>query len=382
MINFPSPSCRPRTPARARFRDGLLFDGAENDGNSSMDIAEWLRGLNLSRYEAAFRDNEIDWDVLPDLTDFDLERLGVPMGHRKRLLRAIAKLGAAPVEAPPPSRATPRPWVARGERRQLTLMFCDLVGSTALAARLDPEDMAELIHEFQGAVSTAIAKFDGLVAKWLGDGALIYFGYPRAHEDDAERAVRAGLALAPAVRVLRNAYAMPLEIRVGIATGLVVVGELTGEGEARERGVVGETPNLAARLQGVAEPGQVVVSESTRRLLGGTFELEALAPQAIRGLPSRGAGKSGARRDPSRSLTTPPLELSLRQRSRPRDSLLQDLDSLGLGPLRRSRASGRAGAGRGGRTSTCADRRFLQILLLRRPPLRLRRLRGLRKALR
>ena len=251
-----------------------------------MDIAEWLRGLNLSRYEAAFRDNEIDWDVLPDLTDFDLERLGVPMGHRKRLLRAIAKLGAAPVEAPPPSPATPRPWVARGERRQLTLMFCDLVGSTALAARLDPEDMAELIHEFQGAVSTAIAKFDGLVAKWLGDGALIYFGYPRAHEDDAERAVRAGLALAPAVRVLRNAYAMPLEIRVGIATGLVVVGELTGEGEARERGVVGETPNLAARLQGVAEPGQVVVSESTRRLLGGTFELEALGPQAIRGLPS------------------------------------------------------------------------------------------------
>jgi len=250
-----------------------------------MDIAEWLRGLNLSRYEAAFRDNEIDWDVLPDLTDFDLERLGVPMGHRKRLLRAIAKLGAAPVEAPPPSPATPRPWVAAGERRQLTLMFCDLVGSTALAARLDPEDMAELIHEFQGAVSTAIAKFDGLVAKWLGDGALIYFGYPRAHEDDAERAVRAGLALAPAVRVLRDAYAMALEIRVGIATGLVVVHELVGEGEARERGVVGETPNLAARLQGVAEPGQVVVSESTRRLLGGTFELEALGPQAIRGLP-------------------------------------------------------------------------------------------------
>jgi hypothetical protein len=215
MINFPSPSCRPRTPARARLRDGLLFDGAPdaaNDGNSSMDIAEWLRGLNLSRYEAAFRDNEIDWDVLPDLTDFDLERLGVPLGHRKRLLRAIAKLGAALVEAPPPSPATPRPWVARGERRQLTLMFCDLVGSTALAARLDLEDMAELIHEFQGAVSTAIAKFDGLVAKWLGDGALIYFGYPRAHEDDPERAVRAGLALAPAARLLSNAYGTPLEI--------------------------------------------------------------------------------------------------------------------------------------------------------------------------
>src|SRR5271170_2313571 len=160
MINFPSPSCRPRTPARARSRDGLLFDGAPdaaNDGNSSMDIAEWLRGLNLSRYEAAFRDNEIDWDVLPDLTDFDLERLGVLMGHRKRLLRAIVKLSAAPIGAPPPSPATPRPLVAGGERRQLTLMFCDLVGSTALAVRLDPEDMAELIHDFQGVVSTAIA---------------------------------------------------------------------------------------------------------------------------------------------------------------------------------------------------------------------------------
>ena len=250
-----------------------------------MEVADWLRGLNLSQYEAVFRDNEIDWEVLPDLTDFDLEKLGVPMGHRKKMLRAIAKL-VAPPGGPPPFIATPRAVAGAGERRQLTLMFCDLVGSTALAARLDAEDFVELIRDFQGAVSEATAKFDGLVAKWMGDGALIYFGYPHAHEDDAERAVRAGLALAPAVRRLREANAMALEVRVGIATGLVVVGELTGEGEARERGVVGETPNLAARLQALALPGNVIVSESTRRLLGGTFELEALGPQTIRGLPA------------------------------------------------------------------------------------------------
>jgi class 3 adenylate cyclase/tetratricopeptide (TPR) repeat protein len=250
-----------------------------------MEVADWLRGLNLSQYEAVFRENEIDWEVLPDLTDFDLEKLGVPMGHRKKMLRAIAKLAAGAPEGPPPSPVTPRSFPDAGERRQLTVMFCDLVGSTALAARLDPEDMAELIRDFQGAVSASVAKFDGLVGKWMGDGALVYFGYPRAHEDDPERAVRAGLVLAPAVRSLGDAKAVTLDVRVGIATGMVVVGELSGEGEARERGVVGETPNLAARLQVIAAPGSVVVSESTRRLLGGTFELEALGPQTIRGLP-------------------------------------------------------------------------------------------------
>ena len=162
-------------------------------------------------------------------------------------------------------------------------MFCDLVGSTALAARLDPEDMGDLIRAFQGAVSAAVARFDGHVAKWMGDGALVYFGYPRAHEDDAERAARAGLALVEAMRALRRERGVALEVRAGIATGLVVVGELMGEGEARERGVVGETPNLAARLQALAEPGSVVVAGSTRRLLGGAFELKALGPQALKG---------------------------------------------------------------------------------------------------
>ncbi|HLW91565.1 MAG TPA: adenylate/guanylate cyclase domain-containing protein, partial [Roseiarcus sp.] len=167
--------------------------------NSGMDVAEWLRSLSLGKYEAMFRDNEIDLEVLPDLTDADLEKLGVPLGHRKKLLRAIASLAAVD-ERGDASRPTTS---AAGERRQLTVMFCDLVGSTSLAARLDPEDMVDLIRDFQTAVTAAAAKFDGYVAKWLGDGALVYFGYPRAHEDDAARAAHAGLALVPAIRSLR-----------------------------------------------------------------------------------------------------------------------------------------------------------------------------------
>ena len=176
------------------------------------------------------------------------------------------------------------------ERRQLTVMFCDLVGSTALSARLDPEHMGDVIRAFQGAVSAAAARFEGYVAKFMGDGALLYFGYPKAHEDDAERAVRAGLALIPTVReliqnvgALRHDTGVALEVRSGIATGLVVVGELMGEGEARERGVFGETPHLASRLQALAEPGSVAIAETTRRLLGGTFEVEELGPQFLKG---------------------------------------------------------------------------------------------------
>ena len=170
------------------------------------------------------------------------------------------------------------------ERRQLTVMFCDLVGSTALSAQLDPEDMSDLIRGFQGAVAAAVARYDGFVAKFMGDGALeIYFGYPHAHEDDAERATRAGLALVEAVRALRQELGVALEVRAGIASGLVVVGELMGEGEARERGVVGETPNLAARLQALAEPGSVVVAESTRRLLGSLFDYHDLGSIELKG---------------------------------------------------------------------------------------------------
>jgi class 3 adenylate cyclase len=161
-------------------------------------------------------------------------------------------------------------------------MFTDLVGSTALSARLDPEDLRSVIGAYHKCVAETVARFDGFVAKYMGDGVLIYFGYPQAHEDDAERAVRAGLALIEAVGKLR--VQEPVQVRIGVATGLVVVGDLVGSGEAQERGVVGETPNLAARLQGIATPNTVVIAEGTRRLLGNLFELEDLGAKDLKGI--------------------------------------------------------------------------------------------------
>jgi class 3 adenylate cyclase/predicted ATPase len=237
-----------------------------------MDVGTWLNGLGLGQYEAVFRNNEIDADVLTELTDQHLKDLGVSLGHRLKMLRAIREQRAA--ESKPQDAA---------DRRQLTILFCDLVDSTALTAQLDPEDMADLIRAFQRTIAAAIARFDGHVAKWLGDGATVYFGYPRAHEDDAERAARAALALIEAVGELRREHSVELRVRIGISTGLVIVGELIGEGDARERGVVGDTPNLASRLQALAEPDTIVVSESTRRLLGRAFELKALGLQELKG---------------------------------------------------------------------------------------------------
>jgi class 3 adenylate cyclase/tetratricopeptide (TPR) repeat protein len=240
-----------------------------------MDVGTWLRGLGLGQYEAVFRENEIDADVLTELTEQHLEELGVSLGHRLKMLRAIRKLAGETPDAPKPQDAA--------DRRQLTVMFCDLVDSTTLTVQLDPEDMGDLLRAFQRAVATSVTRFDGHVAKWTGDGASVFFGYPRAHEDDAERATRASIALIEAVGELRRQHGVALEVRIGISTGLVVVGELIGEGEARERGVVGDTPNLASRLQNLADPGTVVVSESTRRLLGRTFELKALGPLELKG---------------------------------------------------------------------------------------------------
>ena len=168
------------------------------------------------------------------------------------------------------------------ERRQVTVMFSDLVGSTALSARMDPEDLREVISAYQKCVAETVRRFGGFVAKYMGDGVLVYFGYPQAHEDDAERAVRAGLELIAAVAGLKTRA--PLQTRVGIATGLVVVGDLIGSGEAQERGIVGETPNLAARLQGIAEPNMVVIAENTRRLLGNLFDLQDLGKKDLKGL--------------------------------------------------------------------------------------------------
>jgi class 3 adenylate cyclase/predicted ATPase len=254
-----------------------------------MDIVVWLRSLGLGKYEAAFRENEIDETVLPDLTHETLKELGVKaVGHRLKLLGAIAALDAdrgtkatandavVPSTAPSPSSED------RAERRQVTVMFSDLVGSTALSARMDPEDLREVISAYQKCVAGTVQRFGGFVAKYMGDGVLVYFGYPQAHEDDAERAVRSALELVSAVGQLQTHA--PLQTRVGIATGLVVVGDLIGSGASREQAIVGETPNLAARLQGVAEPNSVVIAESTRRLVGNLFELEELGSKELKGI--------------------------------------------------------------------------------------------------
>jgi class 3 adenylate cyclase/tetratricopeptide (TPR) repeat protein/tRNA A37 threonylcarbamoyladenosine biosynthesis protein TsaE len=245
-----------------------------------MDIGGWLRGLGLERYEAAFRENEIDDTVLLSLTAEDLKDLGVGIvGHRRKLLDAITALrGDVNTKVSHPDGLSKD----AAERRQVTVMFSDLVGSTALSARMDPEDLREVISAYQKCVGEIVRHFGGFVAKYMGDGVLVYFGYPQAHEDDAERAVRAGLELVAAVARLNTRTS--LQARVGIATGLVIVGDLIGSGDAQERGIVGETPNLAARLQGIAEPNTVVIAEGTRRLIGNLFEVQDLGNADLKGI--------------------------------------------------------------------------------------------------
>jgi class 3 adenylate cyclase len=236
----------------------------------------------MSEYAQRFAENRIDFSVLPDLTDQDLEKMGVVLGDRRKMLRAIANLEApktAPVATAPPGGPSP---LNTAERRQVTVLFSDLVGSTALAARMDPEDLREVISAYQKCVAETVPRFGGFVAKYMGDGVLVYFGYPQAHEDDAERAVRAGLELVKAVSHLKTDTA--LQTRVGIATGLVVVGDLIGSGASQEQAIVGETPNFAARLQGIAEPNSVVIAESTRKLVGNLFELEDLGAKNLKGI--------------------------------------------------------------------------------------------------
>jgi class 3 adenylate cyclase len=249
-------------------------------------IADWLGKLGLGQYAQGFAENDINFTILSDLSDQDLKELGVSsLGHRRQLLRAIAELN---IQTSPPKLGTAAPASVApephdtAERRQVTVMFSDLVGSTALSARMDPEDLREVISAYQKCVAETVRRFGGFVAKYMGDGVLIYFGYPQAHEDDAERAVRAGLELIGAVAALKSND--PLQTRVGIATGLVVVGDLIGAGASQEQAIVGETPNLAARLQSIAEPNSVVIAESTRKLVGGLFELEDLGTQDLKGV--------------------------------------------------------------------------------------------------
>ena len=247
-----------------------------------MDLDGWLRRNGLEQYAQTLRDNAIDADVLRDLTDDHLRELGLPLGARLKLLRAVARLGTGeqPLASP---EITPTALRTDAERRQLTIMFCDLVGSTALSTRFDPEDMQEIVGAYHRCCADLIVKAGGFVARYMGDGVLVYFGYPQAHEHDAERAVRAGLALVEAVPKLKTAAGAPLQVRVGIATGIVVVGDLIEAETTQEHEVVGETPNLAARLQALAEPGTVVISSSTHRLTGGLFHYRDLGPVALKG---------------------------------------------------------------------------------------------------
>jgi class 3 adenylate cyclase/predicted ATPase len=242
-----------------------------------LDIGEWLRGLGLQSYEQTFRENAIDLEVLPRLTVDDLKEIGVQaVGHRRKIFEAARLL---------PTDAGGHRAPVSAERRQLTLMFVDLVGSTALSRRVDPEELREIMRAYQNTVAGEIARLEGHVAKFLGDGVLAYFGWPQASEDAAERAVRAGLAITKAVGGMSAGAGDALAARIGIATGLVVVGDLLGEGAAKEEAVTGETPNLAARLQQVAEPGAVVIADSTRRLVGDLFELAGLGSLELRGFP-------------------------------------------------------------------------------------------------
>jgi class 3 adenylate cyclase len=239
------------------------------------DLRDWLRSNNLEQYADALESNDIDLDILPELNDLDLEQLGLSLGNRRRLLKAIAAQ-AAP-EKPDAASLTPSAPAetvesSEAERRQVTVLFADMVGSTALSAKVDPELFGGVIRRYQDATAGAIGRYGGFVAKFMGDGVLAYFGFPRAFEDAAERAVRAALGILSEVGDLELLDGTRVQARIGIATGLVVVGEIIGTGSAQERTIVGETPNLAARLQALARPDSILVSESTHRLLGGLFQ--------------------------------------------------------------------------------------------------------------
>src|SRR5262252_6294854 len=242
-------------------------------------VTNWLKSLGLGEYAQRFAENRIDASVLRDLTDQDLEKIGIPLGHRKKMLRAIAELGGVtPQAVTGPNRQD------TAERRHLTVMICDLVGSTALSTRLDPEDMRAVMDAYHAACARIMLAYDGFLAEFRGDGILAYFGYPIAHEDDAERTVRSGLDIIAAVARLETLAAEPLAVRIGIATGVVVIGDLSREGALREHAVVGDTPNLAARLQALAAPGTVVVAASTRRLLGDLFHLRDVGRHEVKGI--------------------------------------------------------------------------------------------------
>src|SRR6516164_110195 len=245
---------------------------------AATDVGRWLREIGLAEHIELFRAEKIDAAVLPTLTDADLRELGLPLGDRKKLRAAIDALATLPR---PPSAAAPR---GDAEQRHLTVMFCDMVGWTPLAATLDLEILQSLIDAYQHQVARCVARYDGFVAKFMGDGVLVYFGYPQAHEDDAERAVRAGLDIAAAMPSLRTIEGLEIGCRIGIASGVVVVGDSISVGAAAEKSVLGETPNLAARLQAVAPRNGVIIAAGTRALVANLFDLQPIEPLALKGI--------------------------------------------------------------------------------------------------
>jgi class 3 adenylate cyclase len=279
------------------------------------EIRKWLELIGLGQYVDAFETNAIDMELLRQVDDQILKDIGVSAaGHRMRIRNAIAKLAPPPIAEVnlTPTADKHETTAASAERRQLTVMFCDLVGSTALSATLDPEDLRAIITAYHRCCTEMVERHGGFVAKYMGDGVLAYFGYPQAHEHDAERAVRAGLNLVEVVPKVATNAGSPLQVRVGIATGLVVVGDLIGVGAAQEQAVVGETPNLAARLQALAEPGGVVIASSTRRLTGGLFEYRDLGAVALKGFAEDvpawqvlGVSTAESRFEALRTATTP-----------------------------------------------------------------------------
>lgn len=250
------------------------------------DLEQWLELHGLSRYAETLRQNGVDRDVLPEMSEADFKELGVSLGDRKRFLKAIRDHGAPGAGVPAAADVSVGAGSARPtERRRMTIMFCDLVGSTQLAGRLDPEELGELMVAYQRACQDVVERWDGHIAQFLGDGAVVFFGWPRAHEDDAQRAVHAALELNATIGRIKVGPGEPLQARAGVATGLVIVGRVMAERFAHRDDVVGETPNLAARLQSEAPPGGVVIAPETRKLVGDRFRLQSLGVRSLRGMP-------------------------------------------------------------------------------------------------
>ncbi|MDH3714872.1 MAG: AAA family ATPase, partial [Gammaproteobacteria bacterium] len=267
------------------------------------DISQWLDSLGLGQYARSFEENSIELDQLSTLSDDELTELGVKaLGHRKRIRDSARDMETETRHADTSRAAASTTSAGDAERRQLTVMFCDLVASTALSEQMDPEEFRDVIAAYQGAVTQSVARYEGYVARYMGDGLLVYFGYPRAHEDDAERAVLAGLAAVDSVRRLDITGVSTLKARVGIATGLVVAGDIVGEGASEERAVLGDTPNLAARLEATATPNSVIVAQSTQRLVEHLFVFETLGNQSLKGIsdPVTAFRVTGSSEAPSR----------------------------------------------------------------------------------